>query len=110
MVRLHVVHNKIIRLSIGKSLFQILLPLCGAAGVHGVHDCNLLILDEIGVVCHALLKDVLAFEKVKVEVIGPDIIDGIADSFHNLHFLAVQKYEELHTKAKMIIFVSRLTS
>ena len=75
MVRLHVMDHEVIRLAAFKGLGQVGLPLLALAGVGSVHHGHLIIQDDVGIVGHPFGDDILAFEKVEVEVVDSDILD-----------------------------------
>ena len=86
MVRLHVVSHEICRLTAGKSLFEVSPPFLTLAGIGSIHDCYLLILDEVRVICHSVWHFVLALEEIDVKVINANILDCRCDIINHLLF------------------------
>ena len=81
MVGFHVVHDQIIGLAASQGLGEIGLPLLFLADVSSVHDGDPVVKDHIGVVGHSFGYDILAFEKVKVEIIDSDILDHAVQGY-----------------------------
>ena len=80
VVGFHVVRDEIVGLAACKGCCEICLPLVSLAAVGSIHNRYLLILDKIGVVAHAFRHDVLALEKVNVEVVNTDVLNVIHNS------------------------------
>ena len=59
--------------------FQIRHPLIAETNIYGIHDGDLLIHDDIGIVCHSERHNVLSLEQVYVMVIYTYILDIIRD-------------------------------
>ena len=74
-----------IRLSAAQDFLQIAQPLVGESGVDRVHDGDLLVHDDIGVVSHAQGDNILTLEQVDIMIVDADILDRICD-LHNKHF------------------------
>ena len=88
MIGLHVLHDQIIRLSAVQDFLQITEPLIGKFHVHSVHDSDLLVHDDIGIVCHAERDNILTFKQVDLMIIDADILDRICNLHKNiLHFI-----------------------
>ena len=83
MIRLHMLDHQVIRLSVPQHLCKIIQPLMREVNVHGVHNRNLLIHDDIGVVSHTVRYDILSLKKVHLVVIDPHISDVVCYS----HFI-----------------------
>ena len=76
VVRLHVRDHKVVRAAPVQLVCELGEPFVRRAGVHAVHDGDLLIQNEVGVVAHAHRLDrVLVFKKGQGEVIRPNVAD-----------------------------------
>ena len=53
---------KIVRLLITQSRFQVLKPCISAPFVHGIHNCDLIVKDNVRIVGNAIWNYVLAFK------------------------------------------------
>ena len=73
MVRLHVLHNEVIRATAVKLRFEVLQPFHAEVGVYRIHDGNFFIEDDIGIIGHAVFYGVLPLKKVYVMVVYADI-------------------------------------
>ena len=73
MVRLHVLHNEVIRATAVKLRFEVLQPFHAEVGVYRIHDGNFFIEDDIGIIGHAVFYGVLSLKKVYVVVVYADI-------------------------------------
>ena len=82
MIRFHVMSHQIIWLATVKCSHQIRLPLLTFATVCRIQHCNLLIVDKIGIITHALGHNILTLKKIDVEIIYTDILDGITNHIH----------------------------
>ena len=91
MVGLHVVCHQIVWLAIAQRSLQVSLPLLALAAVGGIQDGNLVIVDEIGVITHALGHYILALEQINVEVVDTDILDGITNHIHIRYIIVFAK-------------------
>ena len=87
MVRLHVLHDQIVRPSAAENGFQIVQPFVGETGVHRVHDGDLLVQNDVGIVGHAVGHRVLALEQVHLMVVYADIKNVVG----NAHWLIPPK-------------------
>ena len=83
MVRLHVRDDEIVGLPARKSVLDVAEPFRDLRLVHGVHDGDLLVHDDIGVVTHALGHDILPFKEVERGVVNADVNDVLC-FFHPL--------------------------
>ena len=79
VVRLHVLHDEVIRLSVPQGGGEIIQPGVGEALGHRVHDGDLFIQNDIGIIGHAQGHDVLPLEQVDLMVVDADIADVLAD-------------------------------
>ena len=86
VVRLHVLDDQIIRLPVLQYLLDIVEPLMGEIGVHGVHHRDFLVQDYVRIIGHAVWHLVLAFEKIHLVVVYAYIFDGIGH-FHSSFLL-----------------------
>ena len=76
MIRLHVGDHKVVRSAPVQLVRELDEPFVRRAGIHAVHDGDLLIQNEVGVVAHAHRLDrVLVFKKGQGEVIRPNVAD-----------------------------------
>ena len=87
MVRLHVLHDQIVRLSAAEDGLQIVQPFVGETGVHRVHDGDLLVQNDVGIVGHAVGHRVLTLEQVHLMVVYTDIKNVVG----NAHWLIPPK-------------------
>ncbi len=78
VIRLHVGDHQVVRSAPIQFVCELGEPFVRRAGVHAVHDGDLLIQNEVGVVAHAHRLDrVLVFKKGQGEVIRPNVADGL---------------------------------
>ena len=75
MIRLHVLHHQIVRLAALQRGGQIGQPLVHKVDLAGVHDSDLLVHDDIGVVGHAVGHNVLPLKQIHLMVIDTNITD-----------------------------------
>ena len=83
MVRFHMLYDQIIWCTSIENLLDIVQPFMSKVGIYGIHNCNLVIQDYVGVVGHAIRNFVLSFKKVNLVVIYTCVSDCIC----NLHFI-----------------------
>ena len=76
MVGFHMMDNQIIRPAAVKRLFQVPEPVLPFPTVDGIENGDPFIQDQVGIVGHPLRDDILAFKKIEIDVIDPDILDG----------------------------------
>ncbi len=81
MIRFHMLYNEIIRCAGTKDLPYILHPFLVKRSVHCVHNGNLFVHDDIGIVCHAVFYFVLTLEKVYFVVVYTCVSNILCD-FH----------------------------
>ncbi len=79
MIRLHVVHNQVIRSALTKHLSQVRKPLLGATCINGVKNSNLLVQNHIRVVRHAFFKHVLTLKNIQVQVVATNVLNCVAN-------------------------------
>ena len=82
MVGLHMLDDEVVGRAAVEDLLELAEPLVGEIGAHAVHDRDLLVHDDIGVVCHAVGHDVLALEEVELMVVHADVVDAVRDALH----------------------------
>ena len=82
MVRLHVVHDQVVRLPARQRSFQVFQPGAGEVPVRGIHDRNLFIQDHIGIVGHAFRHDVHSLKQVDFVIVHADIINVLCNAAH----------------------------
>ena len=76
VVRLHVVHDQVIRLSVSEGGFHISEPLLRKIHVRRIHDRSLLVEDHIGIVGHSQGDLELALKEVDLMVVDAGIQNG----------------------------------
>ena len=82
MVRLHMMRNEIAGCTAVQCLLEVLFPGSGLARIGRIHHGNLVIFNEVRVIAHAFRHNILALEKVQVQVVYSDILDHIRAFFH----------------------------
>ena len=82
MVRLHMMRNEIAGCTAVQRLLEVLFPGIGLSRIHRIQHDNFLILNEVRVIAHAFRHNILALEKVQVQVVYSDILDHIRAFFH----------------------------
>ena len=107
MVRLHVVHDQVVRLAAAKGLGQVGLPLLFHAHVRSVHNGDPVVKDHIGIVGHSFGYDILALEEIEVEVVDSDILDcAVEGDCHLAWFLCCANIANCFEKwIRIAIFV-----
>ena len=76
MIRLHVGDHEVVRPAPIQFVCKLGEPFVRRAGVHAVHDGDLLIQNEVGVVAHAhRLDGVLVFKEAEGEVVRAHVAD-----------------------------------
>ena len=91
MIRFHVLNDEIVRLSVTQDVLDIVKPFVGKILIDSVHDGDLAVHDDIGVVRHAVRNSVLPFKKVNFVVVDTYVLDIISD-FHLDLFSLTQLY------------------
>ena len=86
MVGLHMVSHQIIRLATTQCSFQILLPLFALATVGSIQYCYLLIVNEIGIITHALGHYILTLKQIDVEIVDSDVLNAITHNIYNFNY------------------------
>ena len=79
VIRLHVLNYQIIWFSSIQNVCDIVQPLMGKMDIHGVHDCDLLIVDHIGIVGHSAWHYVLTLKEIHLMVIHTNVFDSFSD-------------------------------
>ena len=79
MVRLHVLHDQIVRCAALQSSLQVLQPLLYKVSVYGIHNRNLIVQDHIRIVRHALGHNVLALKKIDFVIVYTNIPNVFCD-------------------------------
>ena len=96
VIRLHVLNDQIVGLPAGKGVLDVVQPLVGEVPVNGVHNGNLLVQNDVGVVGHAVGHHILALKQVNLVVVDAHIADIVG----NLHTCSpLCKYESLNSNA-----------
>ena len=88
MVRLHMLNDQIVRLTSAKCLFKIIQPFMFEIGIYSIHNCNLVIQNHIGIICHSVWHCILSLKQIYLMVINSDIFNGIC----NLHISALNSF------------------
>ena len=83
VVGLHVLDHQVIGRATGERGIQVGEPLVAEVHFHGIHDGDLLVEDDVGVVCHAERHVVLPLEQVDVVVVHADVDDISGDVHEN---------------------------
>ena len=81
VVGLHMLDHQVVRRAAAQCGVKIVQPGCGEVAVYGVHDRDLLVENDVGVVGHAERHVVLTLEQVDLMVVDADI----ANVFGNVH-------------------------
>ena len=89
MVRLHMLDDQIVRLPCAQDGADVAKPDIRIAGVHGIHNGDLLVQDHIGIICHAVRHHILPFKKIKVMVVDTCILNGIGNCHTAAFFLFI---------------------
>ena len=96
VVAFHVLDDEVVRFAVAEDLGDISEPLLCKMLVDSVHDGDLLVADDIGVVCHAVRNDILTFEEVDFMVVYANVFDvgrdGHSTIFHNSSYLSSLKF------------------
>ena len=79
MIWLHMLHHQIVRRAACQRRRQVGQPLLAEVGVHRVHDGDLLVQNDVGVVGHAQRHVVLPLKQRHLMVVDADIADIVAD-------------------------------
>ena len=82
VVGFHMLDDEVVGRAAAEDLLELAEPLVGEIGAHAVHDRDLLVHDDVGVVCHAVGHDVLALEEVELMVVHADVVDAVRDALH----------------------------
>ena len=89
MIGLHVLHDQIIGLSAVKNCRQVVKPFLAKALVNSIHDRDLLIHDDIGIVCHSKRHNILSLKQINFMIIYTNILDIICNSHFTLLYIDV---------------------
>ena len=79
VVGLHVLDHQEIGAAAVKLCSELAQPLLAEVLIHGVHDGNLLVQDDVGIVGHAVGDHILALEQVHLMVVDADVADVIGN-------------------------------
>ena len=82
MIRFHVLDDEIVRGLAVETVLQIVEPFMRKVLIDGIHDGDLVIEDQIGIVGHAVGDFVLSLKEVDLMIVDADVSDSIGD-FHN---------------------------
>ena len=86
VVRLHMLYDKIIGLSVADHGLEVIEPLLAEMLIDGVHDRDLFVDDGIGIVRHTVGNDILSLKKIDIMIVDADILDIIGNK-HGNHLL-----------------------
>ena len=89
MIGLHVLDDQIIGLSAVKNCRQVVKPFLAKALVNSIHDRDLLIHDDIGIVCHSKRHNILSLKQINFMIIYTNILDIICNSHFTLLYIDV---------------------
>ena len=73
VIGFHMRDDKIIGRLAVECVLDILQPLCDLRLVHGIHDGDLVVEDDVGIVAHPVGDDILPFEEVDGGVVDADV-------------------------------------
>ena len=79
MVGFHVMGYQIVWLATIERSRQVSLPLLSFATIGSIHHSYLVIVNQIGIITHALRHNILALKEIDVEIVNTDILDGISN-------------------------------
>ena len=82
MVGLHVLNHKVVGLASAQRVLKIVKPLVGKGGIHRVHNGDLLVRDQIGIIRHAVRHYVLTLKEIN----GMIVHTNVSDVFCYVHF------------------------
>ena len=83
MIRLHVLHDQVIGLSLADRLLEVLKPGVPEPRIHRIEHGNFLIQHDVRIIRHTVLHDILPLEQIDVVVVHTDITDIFRD-FHRI--------------------------
>ena len=86
VVRLHMLYDKIIGLSVADHGLEVIEPLLAEMLIDGIHDRDLFVDDGIGIVRHTVGNDILSLKKIDIMIVDADILDIIGNK-HGNHLL-----------------------
>ena len=69
--------DQVIRLAVTQNFCDITQPFLCKVDIYRIHNGNLIIHDNIGIICHAIGNDILTFKQVNLMVIYTDIKNGV---------------------------------
>ena len=75
VIRLHVLHDEVVRLAAVQRRLHIVQPFVGEMLVHGVEHADLFVQHDVGIVAHAVGHDVLALKQIDGMVVHADVDD-----------------------------------
>ena len=85
VIWLHVLNDQVIGMAVAQKSPDLIQPFLLEMSVHCVHNGDLFVQDDIGIVCHAVRNHVLPFKEIHIMVVDADILD----IFGNFHFHAL---------------------
>ncbi len=93
MIRLHMLNDQIIRLCAVERCRNIVQPLLREMCIRRIHNGGFFVLDDIGIISHAVRDVILSLEQVNLMIVDANVQDGIRYfvkthlCFLPLHFL-----------------------
>ena len=79
VVRLHMLHDQVIGLTAAQDFAELSEPLICKFYIHGIHDGDLLVHDDVGIVGHAVGDYILALKQIDDMIVDTDVLDRICD-------------------------------
>ena len=79
VVRLHMLHDQVIGLTAAQNFAEFSEPLICKFYIHGIHDGDLLVHDDVGIVGHAVGDYILALKQIDDMIVDTDVLDRICD-------------------------------
>ena len=77
MIGLHVLHDQVIRRAAAGSGADVKKPFFTEALFYGIHDGNPLVMNQVGIIGHAVWHGVKPFKKVDVMVVDANVEDVV---------------------------------
>ncbi len=84
MVRLHMLHNQVIRLAAVQHGGQVIHPFVGKITVNRIHNRNFFIQNHVGIVGHPIRHHILPLEQIHLMIVHANIANILAN-FHLVH-------------------------
>jgi len=81
VIRLHMLHDQVIRFSAIQCFRNICQPFIRKVCIYGIHNCRFFIENYVRIVCHAVRHSVLTFKKVYLMIVDSRV-DNILCNLH----------------------------